>query len=227
MIAVTGATGRLGKAILQINPEAQPIYRSVPNTHFDVIIHAATMRGMTAQHAEEFHTFNIELARYAERHNPTIVNVGSCWQILEGKCQQQAYTLMKNQQQSLFSQAIHVIPYWIFGPERGFIFDLKQHIHGTKTLTFTGSELRDFIYVDDVARTCLNAITMQPGRYCAASKTVINPNALAREYGIDFPIREDDITAELAYPLPVISSISTTVADYLNGSGRSSQRNRT
>lgn len=226
MIGVTGATGRLGQAIAELTPII-PIGRTMPTERIPVIIHAATIRGRSQADADDFQHFNTALTDYCDKHDPLVVNIGSCWQILPGTCREQPYTRLKNAQESMLPQARHVIPYWIYGPQKGFIHDLKTHLQGGTPLTHAGTEPRDFIHVHDVARAALTAASLPPGRYAVATGQPLNPHELATGYGIHLTIREDPITATLAYPLPFIGRPTITVHDYLTGRYPASSPNAT
>ena len=216
MIGLTGATSRLGEAILRLFPSLiVPIYRELPAEGLPVVIHAATIRGRSEQDAAEFMPFNFGLAEYVQRHGSKVVNVGSCWQLLEGSCQEQPYTRLKNAQEALFSEAVHVYPYWIYGPSKGFIFDLKACLQGGKELGFVGRDPIDLIYVDDVARACVMATGLPAGRYGIASGTATVPAQLLGKYRLGAPVRDDLVTAKLSYPLPLIGNALVTVDDYL------------
>ena len=231
MIGLTGASGRLGQAILRIRPDLIPIGRWVPTDRLDAVIHAATARGRTQEDADDFHRFNTEVAAYAARHDCTVVNIGSCWQILNGTCREQPYTRMKDTQEALLPEAVHLIPYWIYGPQRGYIHDLVAHLRGGPLLAHAGTEPRDFIHVSDVARAALLALHMPPGRYAAASLQPVNPHRLAHSHGLHLPIREDPVTATLDYPLATLGRSRISLHEYVNGERRdadpiATERNR-
>jgi len=216
VIGVTGATGMLGKAILAAYPDVTvPIYRTLPEESLPVIIHTATVLPGSGKDPSELDSFNYSLASYVNKHKTKIVNVGTCWQILEGSCQEQPYTLMKNRQEVLFPNGVHVYAYNIFGPGNGFIFNLKQYLAGKIKLPYVHEEPRDFIYVDDVARACMSAVGLEPGRYAIASGKSTLPANLIAQYGINLPVVPDKVTAKLAYPLPIIGNSLVTVNDFI------------
>jgi nucleoside-diphosphate-sugar epimerase len=217
MIGVTGASGRLGKTIVGMFPGlVVPIYRQLPAEGLPYIIHAATIRGRSKSDAEAFAPFNDSLADYVAKHGSRVVNVGSCWQLLEGTCRDQPYTALKDTQERLFSDAVHVYPYWIYGPAKGFIFDLKQHLAGGPPLRFVGRAPLDLIYVADVARACLMATGLPAGRYAIASGVPTVPAELAARYGVSVRVEDDLVTARLDYPLPIIGNSLVTVDDFIN-----------
>jgi nucleoside-diphosphate-sugar epimerase len=216
MIGVTGATGRLGKAILAAYPDTTvPIHRQLPAESLPVVIHAATIRGRSEADALAFDPFNHALADYVQQHNSRVVNVGSCWQLLQGTCQTQPYTALKRRQERLFADAVHVYPYWIYGPEKGFIFDLKRHLSGGPKLSSVGSAPIDLIHVSDVARACMSAVDLPAGRYAIASGVSVVPAELVARYGVSVPVVAETITAKLAYPLPNIGHGLVTVDDFI------------
>ena len=216
MIGLTGATSRLGQAIMRLYPGVVvPIGRVMPAESLPVIIHAATIRGRSESDAAEFMPFNDCVAEYATRHGSKVVNVGSCWQLLAGTCQDQPYTRLKNQQEALLPGAVHVYPYHIYGPSKGFVYEVKRHLQGGSPLGFVGTFPLDLVYVDDVARACVSAVGLPTGRYAIASGIPTRPLDLLNRYGLSAPVRDDVVTSELAYPLPIIGNTLVTVDDYL------------
>jgi len=216
MIGVTGATGRLGKTIVQMFPGlVVPIHRQMPAEGLPYIIHTATIRGRSQADADAFEPFNRALVEYVDRHGSTVVNVGSCWQLLAGSCREQPYTRLKDAQERLLSGAVHIYPYWIYGPEKGFIFDLKRHMQGGPRLGYVGRSPIDLIHVDDVARTCVMATGLPAGRYAVASGVRTIPAELVARYGVSVPVRDDVVTAELDYPLPIVGNSLVTVDAFI------------
>lgn len=204
MIAVTGATGRLGQEIMRLLPDAIPIGRQISDEKYSVILHCAAPRANNRDAIKEFPEFNTELRRYADRHKPRIINVGSCWQILRGNSFQTKYAELKRQQSDLFPEATHIIPYWIYGHGRGFIYQLTQAILKQKELRTAGYWDRDFVCVTDVARDVIAAIEREPGMYASCSGLSTRPIELAQQYGIKAQPQEPFIWTLLDYPIPVL-----------------------
>jgi hypothetical protein len=217
MIAITGSSGRLGQSLLKIVPDAFEIKRTIPNEKFNVIIHAATPRQvMNKEEIKNFNQFNIELRKYCDRYKPHIINIGSCWQILQGSCYDTDYAVMKRNQSDLFFDAVTVIPYWIYGEQKGFIFDVKQMMMGNIKISSAGKELRDFIHVDDVAKDIINAIDYSEGTFASCTKISVSPVEILKKLGYNIPGKEPYPTAKLSYPIEVISNPQINLWDYIS-----------
>lgn len=214
MIGLTGATGRLGQAILK-QTNALPFGRTIPNSKVSVLIHAAAPppTGTTAT----FSTYNLAIRQYCNRHKPRIINIGSCWQILQGTCQDTDYTKVKRRQADLFAEATHVIPYWVFGGGRGFISDITTAIQRGTSIPAAGEQPRDFIHVDDVATDVLNAIDLPAGHTIASCTTIpTRPVDILLHLGWEPNINEPQPTATLRYPHPTISQPTRNVYQYIH-----------
>lgn len=210
MIGVTGATGHLGRRIVDLLPDAVPIHRDLPQRRLDAIIHTAAPDYRNTIDVLRFRRFNEDLEHWVEFHRPDmIVSVGSWWEFATGTCEGLAYTKMKQAQARLFPTAAHVIPYSIYGdesrPGRGFIPHLVNAINGKANILGLSSEFRDFIHVTDVALACIAALYADPGTYAAATWEPISPANLAGEYNLTAPDYEEFPTAEPHYkhaPVP-------------------------
>jgi hypothetical protein len=209
MIGVTGATGHLGQAILEILPDCHPIGRNMPEEPLTGLIHAAAPDYRDEESVVRFHEFNLQLHEYLTRTRlRRVVIVGSWWQHAEGNCQDLLYTQMKDHQQRLFT-GTHVLPYSIYGdeprPGRGFIPQLIEAIRGNIELQGLSDQPRDFIHVTDVARACIIALDSPRGTYIAGTGTSTSPKEIAARYGITAPPLTEyptAIPAHLARPVP-------------------------
>ena len=204
MIGITGTTGRLGKEIVKILPEAIPIGRSIPNEKYSILLHCAAPRANNNEAIKEFTNFNIELRKYCDRYNPKIINVGSCWQILRGNSYTTEYAMLKRQQTEMFPEATHIIPYWIYGEERGFIYDLTQSILKNKNINTAGYWDRDFVCVTDVAKDIVKAIDLDNTMYASCTQQLIRPFLLAHHYNIKVEPKEPYIWTLVDYPLQFV-----------------------
>lgn len=191
MIGVTGATGHLGQALLDLLPEAYPIGYTMPDIPLTGLIHAAAPNYRDNNAVVKFHDFNILLHDYLSKARVRrIVVVGSWWQHARGSCRDLLYTKMKDHQRRMFT-GTHVLPYSIYGdearPGRGFIPQLVNSINTGEPLIGLSHELRDFIHVTDVARACIVALDAPRGTYIAATGEPISPRDLAARFGITAP----------------------------------------
>lgn len=190
-IGVTGATGHLGQAILNLLPDAQPIGHSMPEVPLTGLIHAAAPNFRDDDAVVRFHDFNQELHAYlAASRLRRVVIVGSWWQHAEGDCRDLLYTRLKDHQRRMFP-GVHVLPYSIYGdearPGRGFIPQLINTINTGEPLQGLSNETRDFIHVSDVARACIIALDAPRGTYAAATGHTASPRQIATRYGITGP----------------------------------------
>ena len=118
MIAVTGASGHLGSVLVEMLPDAEPIGRSIPEHTFDAIIHTAAPDYRDDDAVLAFRTFNAALEEHIEKHPPQVLIVtGSWWQHGIGSCRDVLYTRLKDEQARTFPQAVHLLPYSIYGDE--------------------------------------------------------------------------------------------------------------
>jgi hypothetical protein len=214
MIGVTGATGRLGREIMRLI-ESEPIGHRVPAERFDAIIHCASPRADNQIGLLKFDGFNLALRQYMNHYQPRLVVIGSCWQILKGSSHRTAYAEMKRKQTDLFPEATHVIPYWIYGMGRGFIYQLTEVINGRATMASAGIALRDFVHVTDVARDAITAIGMEPGMFASCTSKPVSPIDVADHFGIRLEKREPEPSTILAYPLPQISEPKVELIEWI------------
>lgn len=214
MIGVTGASGHLGQALLDLLPDPYPIGRNMPEEPLTGLIHAAAPDYRDNEAVVKFHDFNIQLHEYLTHTRlRRVVIVGSWWQHAEGNCKDLLYTQMKQHQQRLFT-ATHVLPYSIYGdeprPGRGFIPQLIEAIRGNIELQGLSDQPRDFIHVTDVARACIIALDAPRGTYTAATGHTSTPREIAAHYRVGGPTYNEYPTAiprHLARPVPAWESL--------------------
>lgn len=214
MIGVTGATGRLGKHIQNIYPNILPIGRKIPNEKVSVIIHTAVPDVHDKNGLLLFDNYNLELLKYAKRHKSKLINVGSCWQILKGECYYTDYSQMKRRQEIIFSEYTQVIPYWIYGENKGFVYNLLTSIRNNETI-YTGLQLRDFIYAKDVAEDLIDAIDLPLGNYSSCTFKPVKPYDIVKHFTSSVVYEEPKPDAKLAYLYPIINKNKTNIYEYI------------
>lgn len=205
MIGVTGASGHLGQALMDLIPDAYPIGRTMPDVELTGLIHAAAPNYRDEETVIRFEEFNQEIHKYlTESKLRRIVIVGSWWQISEGNCREVLYTKLKDQQKRMFS-GVHIIPYSIYGDEarqgRGIIPEIIQAIQTGEPLIGLSKQPRDFIHVKDVAAACLIGLDSPRGVYSAGWNKSSSPSDIAARYGLEVPEFVGYPDANLVYPL--------------------------
>lgn len=215
-IGVTGASGHLGSMIVEMLPDAEPIGREIPDIYFDAIIHTAAPNFRDDHAVVEFREFNRALEDHLTKHPPDVLVVtGSWWQHAEGSCRELLYTHLKNEQARIFSQAVHVVPYSIFGdearPGRGFIPQLILAARGEITLAGLSEEPRDFIHVSDAALAHIRALDAPRGSYTASSHRLVTPRDLAMIFGVSGPTLAEYPSAEPLHLFPQVPGWEPTV----------------
>lgn len=223
MIGITGATGHLGSTIMRLLPDAQSIGYTIPPRRFDAIIHTAAPNYRNHDDVMTFRTFNRALLEHTRDYPPdTLIVTGSWWQYATGSCQDLTYTMLKNEQQAIFPNAVHLIPFSIYGdeprPGRGFIPQLINTINTGQPLTGLSNQLRDFIHVTDVARAHIQALEHKRGIYDIATRRTITPADLAGLFNITAPDLDEYPHAYPRYitePLPGWTA-SINVIDHIN-----------
>jgi len=203
VIGVTGASGHLGSVLVDMLPDCEPIGRQIPDRQYEAIIHTAAPDYRDDDAVIAFRDFNLALEQHLERHPPSsLIITGSWWQHGIGSCRDMLYTRLKDEQIRMFPQAVHLIPYSIYGdeprPGRGFIPQLIRAIRGEITLVGLSDQPRDFIHVTDVALAHIRALDVSPGIYAVASGSVISPIDLAAILGLLGPLLEDEYP--IAFP---------------------------
>ena len=204
MIAVTGASGHLGSVITSMLPECEPIGRSIPRRQYEAIIHTAAPNYRNDDDVHAFRAFNQDLAEHITEHPPDVLIItGSWWQHAIGTCTDLAYTHLKTEQRNMFPNAIHLIPFSIYGnearPGRGFIPQLINTINTSQALQGLSRELRDFIHVTDVALAHIQALNARPGIYELATGRTITPADLAHLFDVTAPPYDEHPTAHPQY----------------------------
>ena len=214
-VAVTGATGALGRALMRRYPDAIAVGHQMPDEPVDVLIHAACPNWRQEEQVKRFYAFNLEVKAYVLDHRPRMVNVGSWWQVADGMCRHLSYTRLKDHQQQMFPDAAHVIAYSIFGPDKGFGLDVADHIAGRRVMRTIGSAWRDFIHVDDVAEAIDTATRLPAGVYAACSGQPVRVSAVLASFGIHLPKAEMPPQAELRYPVQNIAPTTVHLSEFI------------
>jgi nucleoside-diphosphate-sugar epimerase len=194
---------------VRLIPGAVPIGRSFPNYGVDALIHCAAPNFKDELAVEKFREFNSSCRSYVDDHKVSrLVVIGSWWQFAEGECREISYTRLKNDQQALFREAVHVAPFSIFGDGlregRGFIPQLVEAIKSGGQLRGLSRQGRDFVHVNDVASAVQLALACDPGCYHAGTGVVTSAKFLANSFGIDAPEFEEWPGAEPRYPVPPV-----------------------
>lgn len=216
MIGVTGASGHLGSVILELLPDAVPIGREIPDIPFEAVIHTAAPDYRDDAAVAAFVAFNLQLAHHLRRHPvEALVVTGSWWQHAVGSCTSLPYTLLKASQTALFPQAVHLLPYSIYGDDarqgRGFVPQLIQAIRGESRLVALSTQLRDFIHVRDVALAHIRALDVRDGVYAVCTGVAGSPMDLARLFGLQAMILADIPSAHPRYLAPALPDWSPTI----------------
>jgi hypothetical protein len=208
MIGITGSTGHLGQAILNLNSDIEPLDRELPTRPIQTLIHTAAPNWKDDTAVHLFDEYNKEIIRYITMNKiQTVINVGSWWQYARGNCQDLPYTALKHRQQAILSNLgvnlITIIPFSIYGdhprPGRGFIPQLVQAIKNKAPLQGLSNQPRDFIHVNDVATACIHATTQKKGIYVAGTRHSSSPKEIAKRYGIEAPEYLEHPTATPRY----------------------------
>lgn len=216
MIGITGATGHLGSVLLDMLPDSEPIGRTIPDRPYEAIIHTAAPNYRDAKAVLDFRDYNRALEDHVRRHRPQVLIVtGSWWQHADGNCRDLLYTMLKNEQARTFREAIHVLPYSIYGeqarPGRGFVPQLIDSIRWGTSLKGLSAEPRDFIHVTDVALAHIRALDAPRGTYLAATGYVTTPRDLAHRYGVTGPDYLEPFNASPTYLAPPVPGWTPTV----------------
>ncbi len=211
MIGITGATGRLGSTLMRLLPDAVPIGRSIPRETFSIVIHCAV-----SEIPHGLDGFNLALRCYCNTYRPKLINVGSCWQLLAGETYDLEYSKAKRKQSNLFPEATEVIPYWVFGRGKGFVWDLVQALRGFGVLHSAGAAHRDFVSVDDVARDIINAFDLPAGMFGSYTDRTTRPFQLAEDFGLSVEVKEPFPSTVLEYPIPNIGSDYRDVREWVS-----------
>lgn len=214
-VGITGASGQLGQALMRRYPQAIAIGHRLPDDPVDVLIHAACPNWTVDRSVTDFYRFNLAVMQYQRRWQPKVVNVGSWWQVAVGSCRYLTYTRLKDYQQALFPDAVHVVAYSIYGPSKGFSRVISDHVTGRRPMPSVGTAWRDFIHVDDVATAVEKAIDLPPGRYSACTAEPVRLDAVASAFGINVPTENLEPRADLRYPLERIPLITRRLSDHI------------
>ena len=216
MIGITGASGHLGNVITSMLPECDPIGHTIPRRRYEAIIHTAAPNYRDDNAVQNFRKFNAHLAEHINEFTPdTLIITGSWWQYAIGTCSDLAYTHLKNEQRVMFPNAVHLIPFSIYGneprPGRGFIPQLIHNINTRQPLKGLSTQLRDFIHVTDVALAHIQGLDAQPGIYEIATGRTITPTDLAGLFGIIAPEYDEHPTAHPQYVAPRLPGWEPTI----------------
>lgn len=197
-------------------PDSEPIGREIPDRSYEAIIHLAAPNYRDDDAVLDFRAYNRALEELVEKRPPEVLVVaGSWWQHAIGSCRDLLYTRLKEEQERTFRQAVHVLPYSIYGddtrPGRGFIPQLILAARGDLILAGLSDQPRDFIHVTDVALALIRALDAPRGTYAAATRAPITPRDLAGIYGLTGKIYDEYPYADPRYLVPPIPGWEPTV----------------
>lgn len=209
MIGVTGASGHLGSVLVEMLPDAEPIGRVIPDRVFEAIIHVAAPDYRDDSAVLAFREFNLALEDHVARHPPDVLVVtGSWWQHGIGSCRDVLYTRLKDEQVRLFPQAVHLLPYSIYGdeprPGRGFVPQLIRAIRGDVVLAGLSDQPRDFVHVSDAALAHIRALDAPRGCYSVGTGVSFTPEDLAGFFGVTGPLLDE---YPVAYPRYLVEPV--------------------
>lgn len=190
--------------------DAHPIGRTMPSEKFTGVIHCAV-----SKKPHELDGFNLALRTYCNRFKPRLVVIGSCWQLLAGETFDTEYAIAKRKQSKLFPEATELIPYWIFGEGKGFVWNLVQALRGKNDLKSAGMAPRDFVSVTDVARDAITALEHPAGSIGSYTDCAISPFDLAEKFGLKIDAVEPQPYTVLDYPIGRISTDYESVIHWI------------
>lgn len=209
-VAITGATGHLGQAMVQylsrLNISLYLVGHSVPDyMEADVVFHLAAPDHRDEQACATFTYFNEDLITWADKHQVPVINTASWWQHAGADAELLFYTRTKQAQQEMFAGHTTLTLYSIYGDRlrghRGFVPQLLEHLAGRKRLKAASVEPRDFIHVDDICEAYLAAINAPVAVYDVATYLALSPMKLAQVFTDDFiDIWKDEPSALCHYP---------------------------
>lgn len=193
-VAVTGATGHLGQAMLAhltaLGVEFTPVGRQIPeNLRADVVFHLAAPNHKDAQACTQFTYFNEDLVTWADRNSVPVINTATWWQHAGIDAESLIYTRTKAAQQYMFDGHTTLTLFSVYGEagrdNRGFVPQLLQHLSGKKRLTGASIQPRDFIHTDDVCAAYLAAILAPVGNYDIGTYLALSPQRLLQIFSDD------------------------------------------
>ena len=209
-VAVTGASGHLGQAMLprltQAGVEFTPVGRHIPtNLRADVVFHLAAPNHRDGQACADFTYFNEDLVVWSEKNSVPVINTGTWWQHAGFEAESLFYTRTKAAQQRMFEGHTTLTLYSVYGDaerdDRGFIPQLLQHLTGRKALSAASNQPRDFIHTDDVCNAYMAAISAPVGTYDIGTHLALSPMQLLQMFRNDVvPIYMDQPEATCHWP---------------------------
>lgn len=200
-VAVTGASGHLGQAMLThlttLGVEFTPVGRHIPaSLRADVVFHLAAPNHKDAQACTEFTYFNEDLVTWSDKNSVPVINTATWWQHAGIDAESLIYTRTKSAQQYMFDGHTTLTLFSVYGDagrdNRGFIPQLMQHLSGQKRLTGASIQPRDFIHTDDVCAAYLAAISTPVGNYDIGTYSAISPQRLLQVFSNDKVGRYND-----------------------------------
>jgi nucleoside-diphosphate-sugar epimerase len=209
-VAITGATGHLGQAMVHYlsrrNADLFLVGHNVPDyMRADVVLHLAAPNHRDDQACATFTYFNEDLLTWADKHSVPVINTATWWQHAGFEAERLFYTRTKAAQQVMFSGHTTLTLYSIYGDSvrnsRGYIPQLLQHLSGQNKFKAASTEPRDWVHMDDVCRAFMAALKAPVDVYDVATYLPLSPMKLAQVF-TDEPleIKASEPSALCHYP---------------------------
>jgi nucleoside-diphosphate-sugar epimerase len=209
-IAITGATGHLGQAMVwYLTRQSVDVFlvgRRVPEyMRADAVFHLAAPNHRDEHACTQFTYFNEDLWTWADQHSVPVINTGTWWQHAGVDAESLTYTVTKAAQQAMFKQHTTLTLFSVYGNPvrdgRGFVPQLIGHLQGTHRLAGASTQVRDWIYTEDVCRAYMAALKAPVGVYDVCTYLPISPMRLAQVFTDEpIPTYVEDVDALVQYP---------------------------
>jgi nucleoside-diphosphate-sugar epimerase len=209
-VAITGATGHLGQAMVRYL-----IYRNIDVylvghrvTDFmraDVVFHLAAPDHRNESDCKTFTYFNEELLTWSDKHSVPVINTATWWQHAGFESELLPYTRIKAAQQVMFAGHTTLTLFSIYGESarssQEFVPQLIGHLTGRQPLRAASLEPRDWVHLDDVCRAFMAALDAPVDAYDVATYLSLSPMKLAQVF-TDQPLEvwADEPSALCHYP---------------------------